>query len=112
VRPLIDNMRRIYVSWVMSLLLMLAQTGAVLHELGHLAHDSVPHGASLQSSEHLLESGPCPTCEAFAQIANPAAGAAAAAAIAPPPLIPIPALGCAIVSTDVPSPRSRGPPQV
>ena len=105
-------MRRIYASWVMSLLLVLAQTGAVLHELGHLARHGVPHGAALQSSENLLDGGPCLTCEAFAQIANPAAGTAAAPAIAPAPLIPIATLGGAIVSTDVPSPRSRGPPQV
>ena len=105
-------MRRMYVSWVMSLLLVLAQTGAVLHELGHLAHDGTPRGASLHCSEHLLDNGPCLTCEAFAQIANPAAGSAAAPAIAPASLVPIPTLGCAIVSAEVPSPRSRGPPQV
>jgi hypothetical protein len=104
-------MRRIYFPWVISLLLLLAQHGAVLHELSHLGQGSAPHGVSAQYSER-LDSGPCLTCEAFAQVANPAAGAAAAPATAPAEFIPTPAPGCVLVGTDAPSPRSRGPPQV
>jgi hypothetical protein len=104
-------MRRVYFSWVVSLLLVLAQHGALLHELGHLSHASVPAGVSLQPGNALLD-GPCLTCEAFAQVANPAAGEAAGPAVGPAALIPAPAPGYEIVGADVPSPRSRGPPQV
>jgi hypothetical protein len=105
-------MRRVHVSWLMSLLLVLAQHGAVLHELGHLGHASAPHGLSLQRGGQLLDNGPCMTCEAFAQVATPAAGKVASPVTAAAALIPTPAPGYAIVAADVPSPRSRGPPQV
>jgi hypothetical protein len=103
-------MRRVYFSWVVSLLLVLAQHGALLHELSHLHHAGVPAGASLQPD--LTDDGPCLTCEAFAQVASPAAGRAATPAVAPAALIPAPAPSYAVVAANAPTPRSRGPPQV
>jgi hypothetical protein len=104
-------MRRLCFSWVVSLLLVFAQHGAVLHELSHLSHGTPSHGVTLRPGEQ-LENGLCLTCEAFAQVANPAAGASVSPAIDPAVLVPIPDPGYAIVGTDVPQPRSRGPPQV
>jgi hypothetical protein len=104
-------MHRRYLSWLVSLLLVLAQHGAMLHELSHLSRDTGPQGATLHGKV-VLEHGLCLSCEAFSQVANPAAGAGATA---PPWLAsycPAPAPLYPIVGADAPTPRSRGPPQV
>lgn len=102
-------MRRLSLPWVLSLLLVFAQHGAVLHELGHLSHDrgSAP---ALRADLHLGD-GPCATCEAFAQVANPASGAAGTLAASAALYLPTPDPVYAIVAADTPTPRSRGPPQ-
>jgi hypothetical protein len=107
-------MRRLCLSWVLSLSLLLAQHGAVLHELSHLTHPghSAGAGAVLGAQLQPAESGLCPTCEAFAQIANPATAAATDLAVSPAALIPTPEPRFTLVGADAPSPRSRGPPQV
>lgn len=101
--------RRLYIAWILSLSLVFAQCGAVLHELGHLkaghAHGAV---ADLQPTDD----GVCPTCEAFAQIANPASGVAVDLAACPAEVIPAPEPCYSIVRASAPTPRSRGPPQV
>jgi hypothetical protein len=104
-------MSRRSLTWLLSLFLLLAQHGALLHELGHLSHGSAA-GASLQAAGDVLDSGSCPTCHAFSQVANPVGAhvaglslSLAAIACAPEPLY-------AIVAVDPPPPRSRGPPQV
>jgi hypothetical protein len=104
-------MRRLPFSWLLSLLLVFAQHGAVLHEVGHLSHLGHQSGASLTDLK-AQDAGPCGACEAYGQVANPASGAsldipvciAAGAAIATP---------CAsFLAADTLTPRSRGPPQV
>jgi hypothetical protein len=102
------TMRRSSLSWLLSLLLVLVQHGAVLHELGHLSHSDGTSGAVLRA----LNSGFCPTCEAFAQVTNPAAAAAHAVAVCPAAFLPTPDPCYAIVGADTPTPRSRGPPSV
>jgi hypothetical protein len=104
-------MRRLSLSWLASLLL-LAQHGALLHELSHHAHCTQTAGATLHGDGQPLEACLCLTCEAFAQIANPATAAAVHVAASPPGLVPAPAPHYAIVAADAPTPRSRGPPQV
>jgi len=104
------QMRRLYFSWVVSLLLVSAQQGALLHEIGHFSRAPLTSGATLRA-EPLLENATCLTCEAFAQVANPAGAPVAGAAADPAAFVPIPESGCAIVAAEVPSPRSRGPPQ-
>jgi hypothetical protein len=105
-------MRRSLLSWVLSLSLLLAQHGALLHELGHLCHHGGTVGtAALSAQLHGAEDGRCPTCEAFAQIANPAAAGTADLVVSPPALIPARHPSYVIVGADAPSPRSRGPPQ-
>ena len=69
-------MHRRYLTWVLSLLLLLTQHGAVLHELSHLSHGTATHGAMLDLSDQLPDNGTCPTCLAFSQITNPASASA------------------------------------
>jgi hypothetical protein len=108
-------MRRLCLSWVLSLSLLLAQHGALLHELSHLTHAGHSAGAALSTELSAAlqpaEGGLCPTCEAFAQIANPAAAGATDLAVCLAALIPAPDPRFTIVGTDAPTPRSRGPPQ-
>lgn len=94
------------------LLLVFAQYGAVLHELGHLSQGQRSEGATLRADAQLLENGVCLTCEAFAQVANPAAGGAPSLAACPAAVIPAPEPCYIVVGADAPTPRSRGPPQV
>jgi hypothetical protein len=103
-------MRRPVFSWVLSLLLVLAQSGAVLHEIGHLVAGQ--HTGATLRAQPLNDNATCPTCESFAQVATPASGAAPSLAVRPAGLLPTPDPQYVIVAADVPTPRSRGPPQV
>jgi hypothetical protein len=105
-------MRRLCLSWVLSLSLLLAQHGALLHELSHFTHGGHSAGAALGAELQPAEGGLCPTCEAFAQIVNPATATATDLVVTPAALIPAPEPRFTIVGADAPSPRSRGPPQV
>jgi len=105
------KMRRPGFSWIVSLLLLLAQHGAVLHELSHLDHSHAT-GTVLRERAQPLESGLCLTCEAFSQVTNPATAAALHVPLAPAALIPGPDPLYSIVAANAPTPRSRGPPQV
>lgn len=98
--------------WVLSLLLVFAQLGAVLHELGHLGHGARNSGVTLHLDQQPAEGAVCPSCEAFAQVANPAGGACHASAACPAGLLPVAERGYVIVGADPPVARSRGPPQV
>lgn len=102
--------RRLFIAWVVSLLLVFAQYGALLHELGHLsrAGHAAPATAELQAADN----GVCPTCEAYAQIANPAAAASLDVAVCPDVFVSPPEPYHGIAAVDTPTPRSRGPPQV
>ena len=104
-------MRRSSLSWLLSLLLVLVQHGAVVHELSHLAHGERSSGTSLRADQP-LDRGPCLTCEAFAQIANPAAAGASQVPVCPAALLPTRDPCYSVVGADTPAPRSRGPPQV
>jgi hypothetical protein len=104
-------MRRLLLAWVLSLLLVFVQHGAVLHAVGHLGHTDHTNGATFSADAHLLDSSLCPTCESFAQIANPAAAAPPAVAVCPAELLPAPDPCYTIVGANTPTPRSRGPPQ-
>lgn len=102
-------MRRLSLPWILSLLLVFAQQGAVLHELGHLSHGDRGSAPALRAQ--LPADGSCVTCEAFAQVANPASGAAHTLSASASVYLPTPARVYAIVAADVLTPRSRGPPQ-
>jgi hypothetical protein len=106
------TMRRSSLSWLLSLLLLLVQHGAVLHELSHLSHGSVAAGASLHPDGHALDGGSCPTCNAFSQVANPVSSHTSGLSVSLGASLCVPDSSYAVVGTDVPTPRSRGPPQV
>jgi hypothetical protein len=102
--------RRLYIAWILSLSLVFAQCGALLHELGHLTHA----GQARTPSAELYASGEsaCATCQAYAQIANPASAVAAIPAACPAEFLPTPDPCYSIAGADAPTPRSRGPPHV
>jgi len=105
------TMRRLSFPWIISFLLVFAQHGAVLHEISHLHFDPA-ESATLHQSHEATDASSCPTCQAFAQIANPAAGAATAIAVCPAPYLLAPAPRDGVAVADAPIPCSRGPPQV
>ena len=103
--------RKSLVSYLLPILLLLAQQGAVLHELGHFVAD-VEHAQSRgkQPDPRQLPGAPCEKCIVFAHLSG---------AVAPSiPVIVIPQLAFALFgrvaeaqrSNDSPSARSRGPP--
>lgn len=106
------DMRRAGLSWVLSLLLVLAQHGAVLHELAHLSQNPHTQGTALRAHAQPLDQGVCFTCEAFAQVTNPASSAAVSQPVCPATFLPTSDPCFRIVGVDTPTPRSRGPPQV
>jgi hypothetical protein len=103
--------RRSSPALLLSLLLMFVQQGAVLHELGHLNHTQPAGAMALHVDSHALGSNFCTTCEGFAQVANPAAGAVPTVAVSPSQYLPAPAPRYAANTVSPPTPRSRGPPQ-
>ena len=110
--PACWSMRRASLSWLLSLLLVLVQHGAVLHELGHLRQAGGGSGPVLQTDLHPAGTAGCPTCEAYAQIANPVVASTHDVAVLPAALLRTPPPGYTVPAVDVPTPRSRGPPQV
>jgi hypothetical protein len=104
------QVRRLNIAWLLSLLLVFAQQGAVLHELGHLSHGDRGSAPALRADVQLLDSA-CSTCAAFAVVANPASGAANTLVASAAVHLPTPAPIYAIVAADTPTPRNRGPPQ-
>jgi len=106
----IVSMRRLSISWLLALLLVLSQQGAVLHTLGHLGGRAGATGTNVRADTGLTENGPCPTCAAFAQLANPVAPHVASLHAAPATYAVSPHRCCAAIGADSPNPRSRGPP--
>jgi hypothetical protein len=105
-------MRRSSLAWVLSLLLLLVQHGAVLHEISHLSQESVAAGANLHPDGQARDVGSCPTCHAFSQVANPVASTCTGPSVSLVTSLCVAHPGYGIVGTDAPPPRSRGPPQV
>ena len=106
-------MRRSSLSWLLSLLLVLIQHGAVLHGISHLRHGGTGSGAPTARAElQALDGGACLTCEAYAQIVNPVAASDATPAVCPAALLPTPEPSYSVLGADAPTPRNRGPPQV
>ncbi|HEV2229724.1 MAG TPA: hypothetical protein VGR86_12285 [Steroidobacteraceae bacterium] len=103
-------MRRLSLSWVLSLLLVFAQCGAVLHELGHLSRGERGNTPALRADVQIAD-GACSTCAAFAQVTNPASGAVNTLAASAAAYLRTPAPVYAIAAADTLTPRSRGPPQ-
>lgn len=96
---------------LLALLLVLDQHGALLHQLGHL-HSGAATGVTLQADEHATDGTSCPTCDAFAQITNPASGTAHIVPACPAAFLPAPDPSYIVADAFAPRPRSRGPPLI
>jgi len=105
-------MRRSSLSLLLSFLLVFVQHGAVLHELGHLSHGEHDAGAVVRADVQPSNGGVCQSCEAYAQVATPAASTPPTVPLDPAALVRTPDPCHAIASADSPNPRSRGPPAV
>jgi hypothetical protein len=105
-------MRRSSLSWLLSLLLVLVQHGALLHGLSHLSHGEGQSGVTVRADPQAMDGGPCLTCAAYAQVANPVAVNGGSPAVCPAELLPTPEPRYRIIAADAPTPRNRGPPQV
>jgi hypothetical protein len=104
-------MRKRLLSFVLGALLVLAQQGAMLHEIGHLRR-ALQSGSASQHDDahHKAADKLCETCLAYSALAAFASPAAmpvvlAAAQHSPPKADDVPSL-----AADAPAPRSRGPP--
>jgi hypothetical protein len=103
-------MRRSSLAWLLSLLLVLVQQGAVLHGLSHLSHGEGESGVTVRADLQALD-GACLTCAAYAQVANPVAVNVGTPAVRPAEFLPTPEPRYRIIAADAPTPRNRGPPQ-
>ena len=102
-------MRRLALSIVLPLLMLLAQQGAVVHDLGHLGTgQSAPAGASKATPADKL----CLSCLAFAQIGSSAKAERLPLLLLEHTHVLIAAPVAIAVAAEPPQQRSRGPPTV
>ena len=103
-------MRKLLLTFVLPLILLFSQQGAVVHELSHLTDAVARAAAGEGSSGHQASDLQCEACLAFAHLAG-----AVTAHVVPPALLSFsfqvpdnesPAFSAA----DAPTARSRGPP--
>ena len=112
-------MRKLLLVFLLPLVLLFSQQGAVTHEIGHIA-DFVVHAGGVLPGAATGESGAreghqagdlqCEACLAFAHLAG-----VVTAQVAPPALLSFSfhfavAEAPAFIAADAPSARSRGPP--
>ena len=105
-------MRKLLLTFVLPLILLFSQQGAVVHELSHLT-DAVSRAASGQGSSGQQPGDlQCEACLAFAHLAG-----VATAQVAHPALLSfsfaVPANEAPVfIAADAPTARSRGPPTI
>ena len=101
-------MRKLYISLGLALLLLTAQTGAVLHHVSHICRVSTNVQEQMHAATALEKM--CDLCVAYSQLANPVANNVDIVhfepSSCPAGLLPT----CAVHAVDAPTPRSRGPP--
>jgi hypothetical protein len=107
-------MRKLLFAFLLPLVLLFSQQGAVTHEIGHIADDVALAGGAARTSGggHRASDLQCATCLAFAHLAG-----VATAQVVPPALLsfsfPLPANEAPVaIAADAPAARSRGPPTV
>jgi hypothetical protein len=100
-------MRKLHISIGICLLLLLAQQGAVLHQVSHLCQfGSVD--VRVQSDTMLEKT--CELCLAFSQLAHPASHSVHVPRFEPSACVAGAFLDRAAAPATTPTPRSRGPP--
>jgi hypothetical protein len=105
-------MRRVRLAFFLPILLLLAQHGAVMHQLSHAYYASRAAGSELTQDEQLPDNGVCVTCHAFGQLANPICASLASPALPLASLLRVPDRVYSMIGAKAPTARSRGPPQV
>ena len=103
-------MRRLHISLAISLLLLLAQQGAVLHEMSHIVRVDGHVETQVQAGTDIDKT--CELCLAFSQVANPAGHTVHVAHFEPSACAAGSEPSSAATPADVPTPRSRGPPSL
>lgn len=108
--------RKYLFSFLLPVLLLLAQQGAVVHELGHFALDQSARRADpRQGQQRSPQQAPGTTCEKCVVFAH-----LSGAVLPDVPAIDVPLLAFALRghvtfsrrNADVPAARSRGPPRI
>ena len=94
---------------LLPLLMLLAQQGAWLHQLGHAAC-SAHEQAMAQQADDRANGARCPTCQSFSQVSFAASATAVHSAFLPPAYLPGSEPRFAFVPVTQPRPRNRGPP--
>jgi hypothetical protein len=97
---------------LLPLLMLWAQQGAWLHQLGHVSYSAQPHQALAKGSDHDFDNDRCPTCQAFSQVSFSATSELPQVAFIAPSLLKSPKPHFIILAIERPTPRSRGPPSV
>jgi hypothetical protein len=110
-------MRKLLFAFLLPVILLLSQQGAVLHEIGHVTDlagrvDTRAGAPGREGGSHQASDLPCQACLAFAHLAG-----VATATVVPPALLSFgfhfPVIEApAFVAADAPAARSRGPPAV
>jgi hypothetical protein len=103
-------MKQFFKALSLLLVLMVAQQGAVVHELSHVFR---ANNAELKVASGDVADATCALCPAFAQVATPAFSHSFQIPLldrVATQLSPEPQIGA--IDTAVPQPRSRGPPSL
>jgi hypothetical protein len=101
-------MRKLHISLGLALLLLLAQQGAILHEVSHICRVGTNVQAHVQADSFLEKT--CELCVAFSQVASPAGNTLPVIRFEPSACVAGAQTPSAATPADVPTPRSRGPP--
>lgn len=99
-------MKKAFTGLLLLLLLVVAQQGAVLHELGHVCHAA--DQTVRVDGDHTGQI--CNLCLAYAQLGNAVSHLANIPLLNPAPTNLVPEGRHALATTAAPPPRSRGPP--
>ena len=103
-------MRKLYLSLVLPLLMLLAQQGAVWHEIGHLGGGDTPASSTEQQDKKPPTDKLCEVCQSFAHV-----GGIAKSEVPTPNLLFfgfgfMQAVAAAAIAVDVTALPNRGPP--
>jgi hypothetical protein len=101
-------MRKLYISLGLTCLLLAAQMGAILHEVGHICRVSTNVHPQVHADTALEKI--CDVCVAYSQVATPSGNTVKVAHFEPSSCTAAAPRPCAFNAADTPTPRSRGPP--
>jgi hypothetical protein len=103
-------MRKLYLSLVLPFLMLLAQQGAVWHEIGHLSGDDTPATSTEQQDKKPPTDKLCKVCLSFAQVSGVAKSEVPAFNLLSFGFGFMPTVATFAITADAPALRNRGPP--